>query len=464
MARKAVEDAKAKKAKADKAKAAAPVANVGISAGYAKLAKKHGVVTSKLTWDYVPFLDIAKNRPCLPLEYLFGTRGFVLGRVYQLISSEAAGKSSLLLMSIGMAQRTCGGVWAKIWESEGTVPPESYIAQMGCDPNQLIMDQPASLDAFIEEVKAFAVEVRTTLDSAGKYPLILGLDSLNGLGVDDDEADPAKDDDKSGNAKGLHARKMSEFFREEYRTSIRRAKSLFFVTSQMKATFQIGGGGPMVAKPKASDTQSTLADKPLKFHASCRLELEHNKNYIEKLKSYDGSMITMRMLKNKLNAPGRMIKVVMHDTTKTDADAVVWDWDQTTMTLLFGPCCPDPAKFVSSGNGRYSHPLVKDGAFLLSEAFLDAFFEVPELVNSVREAWRIFGFGFDFETKYRHRDEDSDDDGDDEHAFTAVANDAKAGDSEPDTGGTGLDKIIAAAAAADTAAAPEAEPATAPET
>ena len=422
MARKAVAASKKVKKDKDKDKKKSEVL-MSVADGMAKLSKSFGTTPADQVWDYVPFIDVTKNRPCLPLEYVFGTKGLVTGRVYQFISPEAAGKSSMLLMFIGMAQRA-GGCWSKVYESENTKPQAAYVEAMGCEAKNVIIETPTCVDDFVNDAAKFVKEIRANIDTEEVHPIILGLDSLNGLGItnadDDDEEDAGGD-----RSKGIHARKMSEFFRETYRTGIADKRTVLFVVSQAKQTINITAPG--AKKKPDGDGTSTLADKPLRFHCSARIELTHARNYIEKERRYDGEIVTMTLIKNKLGMPNRRVKTLMHGTDELAPGVPVWDWDKATIDLLFGHTNPDPKKFTTTGNGWYSHPELKKGGNMQMQEFLDQFFAHPTLINSVRESWRIYGFGFEFEERFKRN--------------------ASATEGEDETDTADFDSVVAAAAA-----------------
>jgi RecA/RadA recombinase len=350
------------------------------------------------TWRYVDFIDLGKDRPCLPLEWLHGTRGFLCGRVVKYDSNEQAGKSSIILMNVGMAQRTTG-VWSSLWETEKTVPPPDYIYSLGCDPKYLLIAKPDTVDACVNEMVDFVKTVRLGIDPDKNHPIIVGVDSVSGLGADDLETD--EKDKKSKAGLGFHAREFSKFFREKFKL-FDRDDVILFATAQVKASIEtgslpgMGGGGKKTA---------SLADKPFAYHASWRIKLYHTR-----LKDSDGrdlgEMITMYTEKNKLGPKGRSVKVLLRNKTDVPDGQPVWDFTQANIDLLFGPNCPfEPDEYKSAG-GWYSHTALNDGKSMHKEDFVNKFYENEELLMRCREKLRIRGFGFKFETDYERLETD----------------------------------------------------------
>lgn len=345
-------------------------------------------------WRYVDFIDLSKNRPCLPLEYLYGTRGFICGRAVKYDSNEAAGKSSVILMNMAMAQAT-GGAWTSLWESEKAAPPPDYIYSLGCDPDTLTMHMPDTVSDCVEGMIEFIRTIRDNIDRSKKYPILLAVDSVSGLGANALDIDAT--DKKSKTSLGYHSRMFSEYFREKFKLCARE-DAILFASGQLRAnidTSGMGGGGPKT---------TTLADTPFAFHISWRVRLSHS-SFRDNDGKIIGDMIGMYSKKNKLVGENRSIKVLLRNTDHTPEGETRWDFTQANIDLLFGPRCPfDPQHYKSAG-GWYSHSALAGGKSLRREEFVDRFYDHEELVMECRQKLRIRGFGFDFETKYKNRGE-----------------------------------------------------------
>jgi RecA/RadA recombinase len=355
------------------------------------------------SWKYVDFIDLTKKRPCLPLEYLYGTRGFLIGRIVKYDSNEAAGKSSVILMNIGMAQAT-RQVWPCLIETEKAVPPPDYIHSLGCDPQKLFLAQPDRVDECIDVIEQFVRTIREGVDPGKKYPIYLAIDSVSGLGVKDNTLEASKEDEKGGGGVGYHAREFSKFFREDYKLC-EAQDAVIFAAAQLKSS--IDGGGGFNDGPRTT----TLAAKPFEFHATWRVRLWHSGYKDKDTGEYMGELISMLTEKNKLAPKNRLIKFLLRRPELVKSGETVWDFTDANMELLTGPACPWDEKEFHAGGGWYSHAALNGGKNMRKEDFLDAFYADPVLLNQVRTKLRIRGFGFPFETQYGIETEEQPDDG-----------------------------------------------------
>jgi len=344
-------------------------------------------------WRYIDFNDLAKKRPCLPLEWLYGTRGFLVGRVIKYSSNEAAGKSSVMLMNVGMAQ-AAGGVWPCIWETEKVLPPPDYVYSLGCNPDNLLLKAPNTIDECLKDIPEFIKAMRTDVDKEKKYPIFIGIDSVSGLGID--ALDIAEGSEKSKQSLGYHARQFSKFFREKFKLC-EREDAVLFATAQIKANIETGGMPGMRPRGGGKKT-SSIAEAPFAYHASWIIKLYHKQATAQDGRVL-GELITMFTEKNKLAPHNRLINVLMRKPEELPAGEAVWDFTQATADLLFGPFCPFADGEASRGGGWYRHVALGDTSYRLDD-FLDAFYANEELLMQVREKFRIRGFGFKFEADY----------------------------------------------------------------
>jgi len=352
-------------------------------------------------WRYIDFIDLANKRPCLPLEWLYGTRGFLTGRIVKYLSNEAAGKSSVLLMNVGMAQAT-GGVWPCIWETEKTVPPPDYIHSLGCDPKNLLLQAPDTVKECLSGIPAFIKTIRgKNVDPDKEFPILLGIDSVSGLGAN--AVDIEEGDKKSEDSLGYHARQFSKFFREAFKLCARE-DAILFATAQEKANIETGGMPG--AKPRGGSKKNTsIADAPFAYHASWIIKLYH-KQAVKDDGTVEGELVTMLSTKNKLAPRQRLVNVLMRKHSLA-GDEPVWSFSQATVQLLFGPSSPFDQDKCQSGGGWYRHDALGGSNYRL-EDFVDAFYSNEALLMEVREKLRIRGFGFKFETDYANEEERND--------------------------------------------------------
>jgi RecA/RadA recombinase len=332
------------------------------------------------SWRYIDFCDVAKNRPCLPLEWLFGSRGLISGRVLKYEAEEATGKSSSIFMNYGMAQRmTEGGIYACHFETEAAPPPPDFMAQLGCDPRQVIVIRPKTVEDCLDTAEGFIKNIRSSIDPEAKHPIYVSIDSISSLGSVEVELNS---DDKGEASLGYHARHFSKWFRDKL-DLLEKADAVMIASAQLKANIKTmpGSYGPM---------QTTIANAPFAYHSTWIVKLNHSK--IDEA-GRTGEKITYFMKKNKVSAPGKKIQIKLyHDTG--------WDFTDATTTLLFGADTPFEVGTYGAGGGWYRHEEINEFKNMRAADFLDAFYENENLLARVREALKIRGFGFSFETDY----------------------------------------------------------------
>jgi RecA/RadA recombinase len=348
-------------------------------------------------WRYVDFWDLGGSRPCLPLEWFYGTRGLLTGRVVRYDALEAAGKSSFIYMNYGMAQLK-GGVWAVHYESEKTPPPPDFLWHLGCDPEQLLIEHPATCNECLEHLEKLVRRIRTDeVDANKNHPILAGIDSISGLGA----KDPEDEDYEPGKgAKGLHARTFSDWFRERL-DLLERYDVIMMASAQVKSNIQMGQGIPGLSSG-GDQKDTTLADRPFKFHASWIATMEHGKNIVDGVDM--GETITCKMYKNKLAPRGRMMKIHLrsHDASHPPGKSG-WDFVQANKDLFFGPKTPFADGTYSNHGGWYKHAELNNGkAMQNADEFFNLLYANEDLLMRCREKLRIRGFKFKFETDYRN--------------------------------------------------------------
>jgi RecA/RadA recombinase len=374
-----------------------------------KSAKNRACIGSTVgsNWRYVDFDDESRNRPSLPLEYLYGARGFITGRIVKLDAGKATGKSSSMFMAYGMAQMT-GGCWAIHYETEDTPPPADFMAHLGCDPEEVFIEHPEELTSFLDSVEDKVKTIRESIDKDNKHPILLGLDSVSGIGVDENKVEKKGGKKKDSNNSGqvaYHSRAFSKWFREKLKI-LAKNDVVLLASGQLKEN--IGAG--MFASQ--DEQESTLAGKTFGFHATWVVRMTHSKWRDTKTGELYGEYITCRCTKNKVNAPNRFIKIHLRTTENPiEGNTSGWDFTQATVDLLSGKFRNDPPlgdRFSVKGAYYYIDGWNNDKG-LLKEDFVDKFLADEELVMEARKGMRIRGFGFPFESDFKTFDEENDD-------------------------------------------------------
>jgi len=377
---------------------------------------------------WIDFCDPRTGLPCLPLEWLWGARGFQTGRILKIEAEEGIGKSSYIMTMYGAGQQTANA-WCLHFEGELAKAPADFIASFGCNPDSVISPElegdDLSIEGCFQQIDSTTHMMRSDQDGMDPdkvNPIIVGVDSISSFGA----AKNMEDGEAEGTTGiGVHSRFLSEWFRDRWGYMAKRDVFLMAVT-QLRAKIDTGPsfGG---ARPKPGAT-TTIAARPLNFHCSMRLEMRASSELKPKEPPYEpyGAMVNMKVTKNKLSPKGKTLKV-----------PIIWnygfDFTVATVELLksLSPLVlPNGQKFTvdqrsagSRGGVNIIMPLVSDepmqyySSYLpeeshkrkVNDALVAKFYSNTELLTAIREALRIRGFGFPFETNYRPSEEELED-------------------------------------------------------
>ena len=360
------------------------------------------MLTSDVTkaWRYIDFCDpIILGKPCLPLEYLFGTRGLLIGRVVKYEGKASSGKTTMTMLHYAMASRSIGAVWSVIFETEGAQLAPDHINSLGCNAKEMLTVETANIDDCLAGVLSAVKSARKSTGS--KYPIIITIDSISGLGTTEvdpegynstgtdeekkDKRGKKKKDEENGKGVGYHARALSKWMRDNSML-LRWNDVCLIVTAQVKD--QIPDGFNF----NRGSTTTTLADRPTEYYATWTISLESSKLWNDGLKQYIGTSHIMTCTKNKL-APGqRRIKFYLRTF-----NGVSIDFDEAAYELIKNALLEiEPDKF--SASSWVSHTDINGGkATQNKNDFVAAVYANEAILNRVREYYRIRGFGFAFE-------------------------------------------------------------------
>ncbi len=211
----------------------------------------------------------------ISLDLALGVGGLPRGRIVELYGHESSGKTTLALHVIANAQRA-GGTAAFI-DAEHALDP-AYARRIGVDIENLLVSQPNSGEEALAICEAL---VRT-----GKLDVIV-VDSVAAL------TPRAEIDGAMGDCHlGLQARLMSQAMRK-LTAAIARTKTLCVFTNQVREKIGVMFGNP----------ETTPGGKALKFHATCRLQVQR----IGAIKTSSGAIVgnrtRVKVVKNKVAAP-----------------------------------------------------------------------------------------------------------------------------------------------------------------
>lgn len=333
---------------------------------------------------YLDFLDPKTGTPCLPLEWMFGTRGLITGRLLNMVALEAVGKTSLVMMFVGMFQKTVDS-YTIYAETEETPLPPDRIEELGADPYKILLNDPTSMKNCMENMVDVVKDIRNQVDPQMLHPIVNIIDSVGSLSEKELDRETGEVEGNDGTAQ--HAREFSKFFRRTL-DYFAHNNVVLITTSQEKEKIGMSFG--------AKNETSYIAEKPIRFHSSWNLDLINitNKDVIGDAEFEQ--CVRMRCTKNKLSVKGRSVDVMMY------RDSRGWDFSMANRHLLFGSYSPFEPGTYGSGSGYYRHDRIQSstGKGVPWDEFLERFYQDEELVMQCRERLKIRGFGFDFETKF----------------------------------------------------------------
>ena len=360
-------------------------------------------------WRFIDFRNPGAHLPAISLEWFFGARGLLAGRIMRLQAKYGVGKSSFMWLIYAAGQAEGCDAYCYHIESEAAPPPPDFIWSFGCDPSKLATEQPKSLEQCLGYMDEVVAEIRgglkgginpetgkqmkskftDPLDPNMEVPIIMGVDSMSALGLETAvETDIL--DMKATSALALHSRKLGEYFRNRSER-FKKTQTLLMIAAQEKAVIKTGGA----FAPGAHDgkTASSLGDSPIGFHSTYSVDMRNNPYRDKATGENIGERITCSTSKNKLSPKNRTLELYLirdhgFDLVKTDMDF-----------LTSYPQSPLAGNISRSSHG-VKCDLVSDKWFKDDLEFLQTFYANTDLVAACREKLRIRGFGFNFETKY----------------------------------------------------------------
>lgn len=386
-------------------------------------------------WRYIDFVNPKAKLPCISLEWLFGARGLLAGRIAQMRAKYSKGKSSFMYLEYAAAQLMSNAFCLHI-ETEGAASPSDYIASFGCDPNNLMVGELSSLEDCLAKVDEVICQVRggfgggtnadgrqiktkfnDPIDPKLESPIVIGIDSLSSLGaqsgVDTDIADVG-----ATSSLMYHTRKLREYFRDRV-ARFRDTQTLLMLTSHETAKIEMGkrgfGGGG------GGNDKSSLAQEAIGIHATYGMDFESSPYWDKAAGVQLGDVVKIRTFKNKLSPRYRQLELYLvtsqgFDLVKTDVEFL--------MSHPASPFAPkDGEKILYRHSQGITCKLLSDRSFKSDEEFLRAFYGNQDLVMSTRERMRIRGCGFAFETQYQAQLDEAgeDSDGPDDDTNSAIA-------------------------------------------
>ena len=211
----------------------------------------------------------------LSLDLALGVGGLPRGRIVECYGHESSGKSTLALHVVANAQKA-GGTAAFI-DAEHALDP-GYARKIGVRLDELVVSQPNSGEE--------ALTICEQLVKSGAVDVVV-VDSVAAL------SPQAEIDGEIGDAHvGLQARLMSQAMRK-LTSVVSQTNTLCIFTNQVREKIGVMFGNP----------ETTPGGKALKFHASCRLQVQRIGAIKDKQGQVVGNRTRVKVVKNKVAAP-----------------------------------------------------------------------------------------------------------------------------------------------------------------
>lgn len=220
------------------------------------------------------------------------SRGWSLGRIYELYGEPDVGKSTLLCMAIAQCQKQLDGLGCYI-DTEGTMTRDRMLA-LGINEDALLV---------CEEIWAEAVlqQIERVMQKSGRHAAVIVWDTVAST------RSKAHDGAELGRGKrAAVATAMSEGLAMLIPT-VAKSRTVVIACNQ-KRSGAIDGGWH-----SSRDQESTKGGQALKFHANCRVRVEFSSDYwrsIKGVKTHYGFVSRVTASKSKQTASDVPIKLV----------------------------------------------------------------------------------------------------------------------------------------------------------
>jgi recombination protein RecA len=223
-----------------------------------------------------PAMEVATTPSgSLTLDIALGG-GYPRGRVIEIYGPESSGKTTLALHAVSEIQKAGGN--AAFIDAEHALDPV-YAANLGVNVDDLLVCQPDSgemaLDVVDQLVRSSAVDVVVVDSVAALVPRA----ELEG--------------DMGDQQMGLQARLMSKALRK-ITGSLSKSQTTVIFINQLRSKIGVMYGNPEV----------TAGGNALKFYSSVRVDIRRR----EVLKDNQGIMVKVKVVKNKVSPPFRVVE------------------------------------------------------------------------------------------------------------------------------------------------------------
>ena len=337
-------------------------------------------------YRWIDFADPKNKCPALVLEWLWGARGMLTGRMMKIEAPEGSGKSSYLMLQYAMAQMQ-HNAFCIHEETEHAIAPPDYIASFGANPDNILFPdlEVRSLENIFANIDYVCAKIRSEVDAEKKYPIVAGLDSISAAGAEANMEEESFDSSKGGI--GETARLVSKYFRDRLH-ELAKQDVLMVIIAQQRNKINTGG----FARP-GETKMTTIAAGPLDYHASYRLTM-----YASAMKDAGkqiGDLVTFTVKKNKVSNKAKSCSIPLNWGKGFDL--------QTPCVELFArnPLALPSGDILTVEQSSYVKcPMLNFSARSCPESKLElmqAIYANAPLLSQIREALQVRGFGFGFE-------------------------------------------------------------------
>jgi RecA/RadA recombinase len=369
---------------------------LGKNAKKSKSGSSYGTIADTVKdYRWIDFVDPKNKCPALALEWLWGSRGMLTGRMMKIDAPEGSGKSSYLMLQYAMGQIS-HDAFCIHEETEHAIAPPDYIASFGANPDKIVFPnlEIRSLENIFANIDWICGQIRENVDPEKKYPIIAGLDSISAAGAEANMEEDSFDSSKGGI--GETARLVSKYFRDRLH-ELAKQDVLIIIIAQQRNKIQTGG----FARP-GEPKMTTIAAGPLDYHASYRLTM-----YASAIKDAGqqiGDLVTFTVKKNKVSNKAKSLSIPLNWGRGFDLQTPCVEMiARKPITLPSGELFSiEQSSYVKCPMLNFSERSCPEAKL----ALMQTIYANADLLSQLREALQIRGFGFAFE-KWSQEDQEN---------------------------------------------------------
>jgi RecA/RadA recombinase len=263
----------------------------------------------------------------LALDWCLGGEGFAFRFVVQLLGKSKAGKTSLMMKTLGEAQKKYDNAYG-IWADRESAFVRSCAEKLGVDMDRLILAEAADIRTPLDVYKFFETTYTALREADEDCYIVMCIDSLGAFSSTQD-----------GEDMGRKAKQHHEGFREMM--ALMDKKTLLLFANHV--TFKVG----IMFGKKETHTGGTAPE----YYSSFILELEGGKLIKDENDAVVGQMIEAEVVKTRLGPAHRGCLIPF-----LYEDGFTWYGGFMRMLVAQGVMVPTNKKEFKSGRKtHYKH-------------------------------------------------------------------------------------------------------------